>query len=31
MLDGSPFPENVDAFLIFLEHPLDEHDADSFL
>ena len=30
VLDGSPLPENVDAFLIFLEHPLDEHDSDSF-
>ena len=31
MFDGSPLPENVDAFLIFLEHSLDEHDSDSFL
>ena len=27
MLDGSPLPENVDAFLILFEHPLDEHDS----
>ncbi|MCG3776477.1 MAG: hypothetical protein JW395_3336 [Nitrospira sp.] len=31
MFDGSPLPEDIDAFLIFLQHPLDEHDSHPLI
>src|SRR5262249_15756148 len=29
VFDRSPLSENIDAFLIFFEHPFDEHNPDS--
>ncbi len=31
VLDGAPFAQDVDPFLILLEHPLDQDDSDPLL
>ena len=30
LFDRSPLAQDVDAFLVFFQHALDQHDADLF-